>query len=1409
MRRQLNRKFLVVLVAAGVVLGAGIHVVHGLQVKRSARVLLKLSGESEEKGDLGQAAKHLERYLAYRPDDGEALAKYALTLEALARTDRARMQALATLERAVQRRPERDDLRRKAVRVAIELGQFSDARGHLNILLEKAESGTKGGQVPPSADYGELKQLAGQCEVGSKAYGEAAKSFRVAIEHAPHRIESYVLLAMLLRGQLDDDAGADRVIDDMVAKNEGSYQAHLERWRYRGQSRPSGDAKAVKPFLLAGRGDVERALQLAPDEADVLVAAAEAAQVADDLKQARRHLERGLEKHSKDARMYRLLAGLEFQEGRPDAAIRRLRDAIKAVPAAADALSLELADALIRADRPEEATKVIAQLRAEDRPAAPLDLLEARVRMGRKDYVGAIPVLEAARAALVSRAAPGGPAEQRLLAQADLLLGTCYGQIGAGDQELSAYQRVLQADPRSLPARLGVAAARLNSGRIDQAIQAYRQVVADFPEAQEYRVTVARLLLLKTLRAPAGQRRWGDVDRALDDAAKVASDGFGVSILRAEALAAQGHLDRARALLEEVRGEHADRAEPWIALAGLAERQGKPDEGLALLDEARKRLGDLMILRLARIRSWAHRGGDGAKQALAQLAAEVESAPQADRAQLLNALAIAFQQVGDPRQARQLWARQAQLRPDDLNVRTLLFDLALQDGDDAALQQVVEEMRKIEGDGGTLWRYGAAVRLVTAAERGDKQGLGRARALLTEVAGRRPSWSRVPLLEARIAELEGDPERAIEGYRRAIERGDSGARTVRQLVQLLYRRGRYEEADQVIHQMPQEVPLTGVLGQIAAELSLRNQDYGRALELAQRSVPADPTDHRDRIWLARVLAAAGRQDEAVKTLRRAAEAAGEAPEVWIALVQQLARMGRKADAEAAIREAQSKLPAERSAATLALCYEALGVGDRAESLYKDALKAKPGDTALLAKVADFYLRSLRLSQAEPYLRQLIDPHLKATATEAAWARRNLAIVLADRGSHVQFQEAMGLVEQNLRGGTTTEDLRAKGVVLATQRSHRREAIAALEEVGRREPPTPNDQFLLARLYAEDGDWPKSRRLMLALLAARGDDQNYLATFAGRLLDRGDTAEATPWVGKLERLDPRSYRTKELRARLLKARGKVDEAVALLKAAAREPGAPIGRIAAMLDGWGQAAAEEMYRALAARPGRPEVVLLLADFLARKGRVGEALDVCDGALRTCPADAVGSAYLTVLEAAPADERHVRRVERRLDEAIAAHPESGLLPVHLAVLRCKQGRYDEAEAIYRRQIERNGRNIPALNNLAWLLAQRGRGGDEALRLIDRAIEFAGPRPALLDTRAVACLALGRSDDAIRDLERAVAQIPDGNGYFHLAQAYQGANNRAAAVEALRKAKGLGVRPDPLEKAAYDRLLTQLDSR
>jgi len=120
---------------------------------------------------------------------------------------------------------------------------------------------------------------------------------------------------------------------------------------------------------------------------------------------------------------------------------------------------------------------------------------------------------------------------------ADLVLGLCYEQLGAADQQYATYRRAASTDPLSVPATYGMARALTAMGKLEDAIEVYRSLVAKVPT---FRVTVARLLLLRNLGQPRGQRRWEELDRLLAEAEKADPKSTEILLLRAEALAGFG-----------------------------------------------------------------------------------------------------------------------------------------------------------------------------------------------------------------------------------------------------------------------------------------------------------------------------------------------------------------------------------------------------------------------------------------------------------------------------------------------------------------------------------------------------------------------------------------------------------------------------------------------------------------------------------------------------------------------------------------------------------------------------------------------------------------------------------------------------------------------------------------------------
>ncbi len=117
---------------------------------------------------------------------------------------------------------------------------------------------------------------------------------------------------------------------------------------------------------------------------------------------------------------------------------------------------------------------------------------------------------------------------------------------------------------------------------------------------------------------------------------------------------------------------------------------------------------------------------------------------------------------------------------------------------------------------------------------------------------------------------------------------------------------------------------------------------------------------------------------------------------------------------------------------------------------------------------------------------------------------------------------------------------------------------------------------------------------------------------------------------------------------------------------------------------------------------------------------------------------------------------------------------MQLELSDLRDLQHRYDETEKLYRGLLlapicPKLDRAV-VLNNLAFLLATQGRNRDEAIKIIDQAVNTFGPQSDMLDTRGIIYLSKGDVPQAVADLtDSIVATEPKAVQFIHLAMASQ----------------------------------------
>ena len=1433
--RTLNVRMAAILLAVSVVFGGGVYLLHGYQIKKNASMFLKQADIEEERvkkateeGNswlkqkaLNDTVRCLGWYVRLMPDEvevrerlGMILAEWSSDVDA---TNRNRLfsKAFGLLEATVGLDPERNKARRQLVKMAMTIRRYQDAKDHLGFLLEESPKNS------------ELLEQLGQCQLRTGDYDAAMTSLRKAIEYGPDQVTAYAALAGLLRSRFSQPKEADGWMEKLVETNPKSSKAHFLRGRYL-------NAVGLRDEALQ---EVSKALQLAPDDLDVLWLAATCNLAKGNFEEARRCTYRGIELRPDVVVMYTTLADVEKRAGNLDESIAALQKGLRATDRNPQLL-WSMANLLININKMDQARKIIEELRTTEYHHSLIDYLSARIDYVQGHWLVARRGFEKVRGTL---------ALSNMANQIDVWIGNCYGKLGNRDQQMKAYRRALSADPTFTPAKAAMTDAFLATGRVDEALDEFRQLARGGRLAPTGAVLYARMLLMKNRRLPPQKRNWKSVEDVLNKAEEALPDSPQIPILRAEALLAQDRAADAEKLLREACDKNPKQVVFWRAITSLADRREDWEQAEKLLREADELFGDTPERRTAWAQHLVRRHGKEATERLRKLAENTESFSDEQRVQLWSGLLGTAMQVDDTEQIDLFCRKIAEKQPNNVNIRYLLFERAQRAADRPAMERALKEIEQVAGQGSN-WLYGQAYLLyLSGKDEKDKKDraatLQQAIKLLAKARELRGDWSRIPLMEAGVYDALGQPRKALEYYRKAFGMGARNPNGVRRIIQLLMQTRQYAEADQILRQLEREQPqLAPELSKAGAEVALQQEEYDRALEMARKAALADSKSYLDHLWLGQMLGILGsrakavKQDQkaeellgdAAKSLRRAAELEPKLPQTWVALIRFYSVVGEVDKAEKAIEEAKLNIPAKDAPLALARCYEAMHKTEDAEKQYEAALEAAPQDIAVTRVVANFYARTSKLQSSEALLQRIIDGKVQGENSDLVWARRQLALICATRGGYENLQKARKLLEQNLAGSEASAlDRRALYQVSAAdpQRAKRDQAVPLLEEMLKDQTATPDDQLKLAIMYEAAGEWIKAGNLYRSLVATYPKEPRYLVAFIEALLRHNEVSSVEMYLDRLVELAPNLFVTLSLRANLLCAKNQPDMAFDLMKKFVDEADAQSkdhdARLRLAADKLNQLSrmmtkpeqkpvadkfldqAEIWYRAYA--QASPMRNLLLAVFLGARGKTNEALELLEKSINSSTPQDFSRASIMISHNKNLGEMQARRLDRIIEKAIKKfnrHP--GILLAQ-AELRTQQAHYDEAENYYREVLEKHPKNAVTMNNLAVLLALQGVKLDEALKLVDNAIEIAGPLGAMLDSRASVYMALDEPEKALVDITAAVADSETAVRLFHQAQAYKQAGQFEAAKKAWKKALEKNLSPDmlqPLELPAFEKM-------
>ena len=692
-------------------------------------------------------------------------------------------------------------------------------------------------------------------------------------------------------------------------------------------------------------------------------------------------------------------------------------------------------------------------------------------------------------------------------------------------------------------------------------------------------------------------------------------------------------MEKARDVLKDAQGEKAwkNSVELWTARIYLELRANQRDEARKVLDEAKRTLGDRVLLLMAEARLLADTDGKGAEAAIERLADKVSQFPkEEDQARLLSGLADVQLNLEHVKAVRELWRRVAKMpsRRTDLSLHLLLFDLAIKAEDEDDMRRTLTDIRNVEGSQGPFHRYGEALRLIwqakklPAAER--QKTLDEARVHLDRVQSLRPTWTPLLLARAGIEQLSDRPDQAISRLQEAVLNGERSSAVIRDLVELLANAERFQEADEALRYLREPAFVNSELGRLATVLAAHRKDTKRMLDLMGKNRAAgDGKDYRELLWEGRLLAEANRP-EAEQKLRQALKLADKEPEPYVALVQFLVRQKREKEADALLEQARKRLPVERVELTLGQCYEVLGRKKSAQARYEEALNGNRRDAQIVRRVAGFYWNAGQMVEAEPLLRDIADKRVKDPTTEDVnWA------ALAPGAGPGQWHRLRPLPRGPGAGRTEAGRQRTAGPRRRrhARRQHGRQAFSSARAglAGRASPLSParprtaggtgTQPGLTGGRSLHPGHDLRGRGIVAEVQAhphgagapEREPAPRHLAYLVQALVEHKELEEADKMAERLEELEtlrgsgPNSFAAVELRARLLEEQGKGDAALRRLKDHVKRPTA-----------------------------KPEEVLLVLNSMRRQKKLAEAFDLCAAtwAAKKCSAEVIGGASVAVL-------------------------------------------------------------------------------------------------------------------------------------------------------------------------------------
>ena len=538
--RVLNpRAALILAVVLGVTV-VGVRKVHDRQMSRTVQFLRDTAFKSLASEDYRNAQLQLSQYLSLKSNDPEARERLSWVLSEHIKTPQSFEQAIRLNEDLLRTDLTNYELRLRHTRLLIKQNRMADAKAHLD-LLQSA--------MPDEAEVWYLSAVvagAGRDPAG------AMKCLKRSLRCAKKIPETYALLAKLADESTPPELQPEALMQQMIAQcpNEKAYQIRAD---YRIEKQLWFDAisdlwKSLEetPDDMILNAKLVRCLQAleSDDESD----AAQDRAIAQAIQRGCDHFRERIAESGQIPALRLYLAALQWKNKDRDDAINGLEQAIQVMPRSFS-LHETLIEYLVAENQHQKARRLLESIPAGGLAREVYHYSHGRILMAEKHWKQAADSLEQALAF--------GRKDSALFGRAQMSYAICRSQTGESRVALEAFRSVVSTRPDSTAARLGIAAAWVQSGQLDLAIAEYRQL----KNITGVTASLADLMIQRNLQQPESLRNWDEIDELTREVNPQIADPIQRALLRADRLFATGQIVTALHTLEHATAMYPDRKE--------------------------------------------------------------------------------------------------------------------------------------------------------------------------------------------------------------------------------------------------------------------------------------------------------------------------------------------------------------------------------------------------------------------------------------------------------------------------------------------------------------------------------------------------------------------------------------------------------------------------------------------------------------------------------------------------------------------------------------------------------------------------------------------------------------------------------------------------------------------------------